>query len=213
MKNQLIKRGGKQLIALDIINSFPDDGTFEELSAKVAAQCFSDEIRASEGKEPLPDSEKESHARHLMKYLVKYQREFDKSGGKKKTLQEQGRIILGYVNSLDESHQEPDPENPGKKMTVRHRTFPNAGKAAIILRGPTKRKAPVIRTPEERKQAAEMTTERVAMFRQAAKNLRARDATAKIKEMASAGASQFAKPQVVVESSEASVVPTETEDA
>jgi hypothetical protein len=100
-------------------------------------------------------------------------------------------------------------------LTIRHRTFPNAGKAAIILRGPTKRKAPVLRTPEERKKATEMTTERLAAFRQAAKNLKAKDATKKIKELATAGAKQFEKPQVVKESvvESPSTQATETEVA
>lgn len=190
-QSQTTKRGWKQLVALKIINEFPDDGLYEDLSAAVAAACFSDEIRAREKKKPLSVEDKEGSSRHLLKYLVKYQITIDDRSGKKQTLQDQGRTIDGYVNSIDDFRMEPDPENPGKTMKVRLKTFPNAGKGRVILQGPTTRKKPVLRTPEQREEEKRGTPARLEAIRAAAKNLRSKKAAEKVKELAEAGAHQF----------------------
>jgi hypothetical protein len=178
-----IKRGQKQLIALNLLNGFPDDGVYEELTGAVIKACFSDELRVAEGLKILSESDKESNARHLLMYLVRNQHR--KAQGKKVTLQEQGRIVTDFVNDEDTFHLD------AKGLKVWNEEYPNAGKGRIILKGPTTRKKPVFRTVEEREKVKTMPAERLAAFRQAQRSLSAKRAAQRIEEMAMAGAHNF----------------------
>lgn len=182
-------KGWKQLKALELINAHT--GTFTELTALVSQSCFPEThteewvdkyIRAkfpNAGDEYVAHkaaAQREGKARHLVRYLFKHQDTPDPSSGKKQTLRAQGRIIL-----------------PGKELVIKESMGAviddETGKSRKGAAKP-KRATPV-KLSEEQKTPTPVTKDRVAIFRQAQANLRAKEATKQLADIAAAGAHRF----------------------
>ncbi len=163
------KRGDKQLIALKYMNALPGpDYVFEDLTKAIGEETGLDE----------------PGARHLIRYMVKYQDRI--ADGKNKTLREQGRIIApSWYTPVANAASVTD-------LQGRHIPF-----ADFPLNKPAGRKAPTKKeqtseTPTIKTTEPKATPERRAAIAKAFANFNAKKTTAKVEEMAKAGAHMFA---------------------
>jgi hypothetical protein len=156
------KRGDKQLIALKHMNALPGpDYVFEELTKAIGEETGLDE----------------PGARHLIRYMVKFQDRI--ADGKNKTLREQGRIICpSWYTPL---------ANPASVTDLQGRHIPFAD---FPLNKPIGRKTPTKRESEPETPRA--TPERRATIARAFANFNAKKTTQQVEALATAGAHRFA---------------------
>lgn len=201
------KRGDKQVIALEVLNNTKEGYRFEDLTAEVGRLCFPDH----------PESEPK--ARHLIRYMVKYQ---DRVAlGKNVTLRQQGRIIAPAWYkpvAVDRNAAKDDPRykehmaaviemGSEKENGVRPHDSKEVTYLDFPLQTPNGRKKPATRTekPEVNPVAEDGTTkvDRLALIKEVARNFQAKRATEKMKELAVQGASQFKDPVITEVETEA----------
>lgn len=197
-KNEV--RGWKQLRALKLINTLPEGSSFTDLTLLVRRECFPetyttewvDEVIRSkfpnaseEHIQCMADRQREGKARHLVRYLYRFQDKVDTQSGKKETstLRAQGRVI-----------------DPGKEIVIKESMGSvmdsDSGKSRKGASKP-KRSTPVKLSPEE-KTVALMTPDRLATFRQAQEAIKSKDRAKEISKLAEAGAHRFKKSKRVV---------------